>query len=72
MSITHREGKNSMTRILETLISLDRLHCHFEGDSVGDGEPYLWTAFFKIDGDTIVVCKCAAPTTRSFTKTCSF
>jgi hypothetical protein len=45
----------SMTRILQTLISLDRLHCHVEGDGSGDGEPYLWTAFFKIDGDTVEV-----------------
>ena len=30
-----------MTPMLETLISLDRLHCHFEGDGFGEGEPPL-------------------------------
>jgi hypothetical protein len=32
-------------------ISLDRLHCHRAGETFG-AEPYLLTAFFKIDGDT--------------------
>ena len=35
-------------------ISLDHLHCYTQPEHSG-GEPYLWTAFFKIDGDTIVV-----------------
>jgi hypothetical protein len=34
---------------------LDRLHCHDEGDGPGNAEPYLWTVFFKADGDTLVV-----------------
>ena len=38
-----------MTRILETLIWLDHLHRYFEGDRFGTG------AFFRIDGDTMVV-----------------
>jgi hypothetical protein len=34
---------------------LDRIHCHDEGDGPGNAEPYLWTVFFKVDGDTTVV-----------------
>lgn len=34
---------------------LDRIHCHDEGDGLGNAEPYLWTVFFKVDGDTLVV-----------------
>lgn len=34
---------------------LDRIHCHDEGDGLGDAEPYLWAVFFKVDGDTAVV-----------------
>lgn len=34
---------------------LDRIHCHDEDDKPGNAEPYLWTVFFKIDGDTLVV-----------------
>jgi hypothetical protein len=33
-------------------IKLDNIHCTDEGDSAGSAEPYLWTVFFKIDGDT--------------------
>jgi hypothetical protein len=36
-----------------TLISLDQLHCHRKA-GITSAEPYLLTAFFKIDGDTIV------------------
>jgi hypothetical protein len=38
---------------MQTMISLDQLHCHRKSD-VTSAEPYLLTAFFKIDGDTIV------------------
>lgn len=31
-------------------LSLDRIHCFDEGDFIGSAEPYLWTVFFKIDG----------------------
>ncbi len=34
---------------------LDHIHCHDEGDGPGNAEPYLWTVFFKVDGDTLVV-----------------
>ena len=34
---------------------LDRIDCHDEGDGPGKAEPYLWTVFFKVDGDTLVV-----------------
>jgi hypothetical protein len=33
-------------------IKLDNIHCSDEGDFIGSAEPYLWTVFFKIDGDT--------------------
>jgi len=38
---------------LQTLISLDQFHC-FRMPDTGTAEPYAWTAFFKIDGDTVV------------------
>ncbi len=34
---------------------LDRIHCFDEGDGPGNAEPYLWTVFFKVDGDSVVV-----------------
>jgi len=34
-------------------IELDEIHCRDEGDGWGNAEPYLWTVFFKIDGDTV-------------------
>ena len=40
---------------LNVELKLDRIHCHDEGDGPGSAEPYLWTVFFKIDGDTLVV-----------------
>lgn len=36
-------------------LKLDRIHCHDEGDGIGNAEPYLWTVFFKVDGETLVV-----------------
>jgi hypothetical protein len=37
------------------IFDLTNLHCYDEGDSLGSAEPYLWTVFFKIDGDTVHV-----------------
>ncbi|EON64119.1 hypothetical protein W97_03349 [Coniosporium apollinis CBS 100218] len=34
-------------------LSLDVVHCYDEGDGPGDAEPYLWTVFFKVDGDSV-------------------
>jgi hypothetical protein len=34
-------------------MKLDHVHCHDEADGWGDTEPYLWTLFFKIDGDSV-------------------
>jgi hypothetical protein len=33
-------------------VKLESIHCFDEGDGPGSAEPYLWTVFFKIDGDT--------------------
>lgn len=40
---------------LDANITLKSVFCHDEGDGSGSAEPYLWTVFFKIDGDTTVV-----------------
>ncbi len=41
--------------VMSTSIKLDRIVCHDEGDGWGSAEPYLWTVFFKIDGETVAV-----------------
>jgi hypothetical protein len=38
---------------LETV--LQNVHCHDEGDGWGTAEPYIWTVFFKVDGDNFAV-----------------
>jgi hypothetical protein len=40
--------------VKHAVISLDYVHCHKNGELSG-AEPYLLTAFFKVDGDTVVV-----------------
>lgn len=41
--------------LLRVWLDLERIHCHDEGDGWGSAEPYLWTVFFKIDGDTVAL-----------------
>lgn len=38
---------------LPVSIKLSSIYCHDEADGPGDAEPYLWTIFFKIDGQNI-------------------
>src|SRR5262245_39997389 len=40
---------------LDVKLRLEDVHCFDEGDGPGSAEPYLWTVFFKIDGDTTFV-----------------
>jgi hypothetical protein len=40
---------------LQVQILLDHLHCHDEGDGWGSAEPYMWTVYFKVDGDTVAL-----------------
>jgi hypothetical protein len=40
---------------LQVEMKFDHLHCHEEGDGFGSSEAYLWTIYFKIDGDSVVL-----------------
>ncbi|HUL65113.1 MAG TPA: hypothetical protein VLW55_10900 [Burkholderiaceae bacterium] len=40
---------------LDVSLTLEDVHCFDEADGPGRAEPYLWTVFFKIDGDTTFV-----------------
>jgi hypothetical protein len=39
---------------IDVTFSLENIHCYDEADGPGRAEPYLWTVFFKVDGDTLV------------------
>ena len=39
---------------LPVSVKLSSIYCHDEADGPGNAEPYLWTIFFKIDGQNIV------------------
>ncbi len=41
--------------LIKVNLELDRIFVHDEGDGWGNAEPYLWTVFFKVDGDGVVV-----------------
>jgi hypothetical protein len=41
--------------VLHVRLELDQIHCHDEGDGWGSAEPYLWTVFFKVDGDSVTI-----------------
>lgn len=41
--------------LLRVRLDLNRIHCYDEGDGWGDAEPYLWTVFFKIDGESVAL-----------------
>jgi hypothetical protein len=40
---------------LRVWMKLDHIHCYDEGDGWGSAEPYLWTIFFKVDGESVFV-----------------
>jgi hypothetical protein len=42
-------------KVLHSWLKLERIRCHDEGDGWGSAEPYLWTVFFKIDGDSVAL-----------------
>lgn len=53
---TARQEEDTMAK--QAVISLDYLHCHQNGELTG-AEPYMFTAFFKVDGETVSIA--AAP-----------
>jgi hypothetical protein len=44
-----------MRAIQNLEVLLQEVHCHDEGDGWGNAEPYIWTVFFKVDGDNFAV-----------------
>lgn len=56
-------------KVIKVNLELDRIHCHDEGDGWGSAEPYLWTVFFKVDGNTVQVTEAlklsGSPTTHN-------
>ena len=43
------------TESLTVNFNLNKIKCYDKADEDGGTEPYLWTVFFKIDGDTVIV-----------------
>jgi hypothetical protein len=41
--------------LLRVWMKLGHIHCYDEGDGWGDAEAYLWTVYFKIDGDGVAL-----------------
>jgi hypothetical protein len=44
-----------MADSIRVTYNLTKLHCIDEGDGSGSAEPFMWTVYFKIDGDTVKV-----------------
>src|SRR3954464_12389541 len=50
------ERRGEMARdLLRVSLQLDHIHCYDEEDGWGAAEPYLWTVFFKVDGDGVAL-----------------
>jgi hypothetical protein len=44
-----------MVDSIRVSFKLTTLECIDEGDGSGEAEPYMWTVYFKVDGDTVVL-----------------
>jgi hypothetical protein len=44
-----------MVDSIRVAYKLTTLQCIDEGDGLGNAEPYMWTVYFKVDGDTVVL-----------------
>jgi hypothetical protein len=44
-----------MADSIRVTYDLTKLHCVEEGDGSGNAEPFMWTVYFKVDGDTVKV-----------------
>lgn len=44
-----------MADSIRVTYDLTKLHCVDEGDGSGNAEPFMWTVYFKVDGDTVKV-----------------
>ncbi len=42
-------------KVIKVNLELDSIYVHDEGDGWGNAEPYLWTVFFKVDGEGVAV-----------------
>lgn len=42
-----------MRNPVEVTVKISNLKCYDEADGPGSAEPYLWTIFFKVDGETV-------------------